>query len=57
MATNDTKIGCNNATTSEKSAKLIQYIVKWLSPQYAKRQVLENKKIRLGKYITPLRGP
>ena len=35
----------------------IQYIVKWLSPQYAKRQVLENKKIRLGKYITPLRGP
>ena len=28
--------------------------VTWLSPQFAKRQVL---KFRLGTYVTPLRGP
>lgn len=29
MATNDTKIGCNYATTSEKSANTIYIIVKY----------------------------
>ena len=42
MATNDTKIGCNTVTTSEKSANTIYS--KMAFPQYAKRQVLKIRK-------------
>ena len=55
MVINDTKMGwnCDNNRQKHKYNGKMQTVT-WLSPQFAKRQVL---KFRLGTYITPLRGP
>ena len=55
MTTNDTKIGCNNVTTSEKSANTIYSKMAFSS--IGETTGFENKKIRLRTYITSLRGP
>ena len=55
MATNDTKIGCNTVTTSEKSANTIYSKMAFSS--ICETTGFENKKIRLRTYITSLRGP